>query len=680
MRLRLAFASGLLAAAFATTAAADDGERLLQLRVGAFDPLVEEAPRVLPETMRVAARGAADSGVLIIQFDQAPDLAIRDQVLADAEILHYLPDNAYMVRAATTGLASLEARRDVRWAGPLTLEMKLEDRVLQAIVDPDPAGEMDVELVLWPGENLLEFEDFLRSIGSTRQARRVSAGDRARYLVRIAPDAVPVLAASPSVEWIEAAPVISQRNNSTRGVIQADAPSLTPIHDRGIRGQGQIIGHLDGRLNLNHCLFRDPVNNTPGPNHRKVLAVYDPLGNDSHGIHTAGTAAGWHFDGRLDHAGIAYEARIVHGDYLLVGNWRDQPLNSNQVTFEAALIRAQADGAFVHTNSWGDDTTTNYTLWARDIDKFSWENPDSLVVLAATNMSSLRTPENSKNVLAVGATSQHPNQNQHATGGVGPTSDGRRKPEIYTPGAGIRSGSPVSSWAGDCGTGTSTGTSMACPAITGAAALARQYFMEGWYPSGAANPEDAFTPTGVLLKAALLNSTVDMTGVAGYPSNLEGWGRLVLDRVLHFEGDALRTFVADNRQADAVAAGEFVEYEIHVEDGGFLAVTMAFMDFPAAHLAATAPVQNIDLRVIHEGGAVYWGNNFQNGSSVSGGRNGDAINNVERVLLPNAPGGRYTIRVVGVSTPIAAQPFAVVATGNLVDAPIEGPPAGWLVY
>ena len=41
------------------------------------------------------------------------------------------------------------------------------------------------------------------------------------------------------------------------------------------------------------------------------------------------------------------------------------------------------------------------------------------------------------------------------------------------------------------------------------------------------------------MKATLLNGTVDMTGIAGYPGNTEGWGRgLLLDNALVFQGDA----------------------------------------------------------------------------------------------------------------------------------------------
>ena len=75
----------------------------------------------------------------------------------------------------------------------------------------------------------------------------------------------------------------------------------------------------------------------------------------------------------------------------------------------------------------------------------------------------------------------------------------------------------------------------ATPHIAATAALARQYYTEGFYPTGTRQPHHAFTPTGALLKATLINGTIDMTNEPGYPSDLEGWGIIRLrERRCHF--------------------------------------------------------------------------------------------------------------------------------------------------
>ncbi len=45
---------------------------------------------------------------------------------------------------------------------------------------------------------------------------------------------------------------------------------------------------------------------------------------------------------------------------------------------------------------------------------------------------------------------------------------------------------------------------MSTPVVAGAVALVRQYFVEGWYPTGAAVAANAYTPSGPLLKAVML--------------------------------------------------------------------------------------------------------------------------------------------------------------------------------
>ena len=48
---------------------------------------------------------------------------------------------------------------------------------------------------------------------------------------------------------------------------------------------------------------------------------------------------------------------------------------------------------------------------------------------------------------------------------------------------------------------------MATPVVAGSATLARQYFMDGYYPSGKKNDADKMTPSGALIKAVLISGT-----------------------------------------------------------------------------------------------------------------------------------------------------------------------------
>lgn len=80
---------------------------------------------------------------------------------------------------------------------------------------------------------------------------------------------------------------------------------------------------------------------------------------------------------------------------------------------------------------------------------------------------------------------------------------------------------------------------MSTPVVAGSAALVRQYFTDGFYPSGARAPSNAIKPSGPLIKAALLGGASNMIGnsEAGLPlepapSFRQGFGRLNLTRSL----------------------------------------------------------------------------------------------------------------------------------------------------
>ena len=105
----------------------------------------------------------------------------------------------------------------------------------------------------------------------------------------------------------------------------------------------------------------------------------------------------------------------------------------------------------------------------------------------------MSSPAIAKNAVAVGALdASYVKVAQFSS--RGPTPDGRLKPDLVAPGSSL-----VSAADGEaCGTVTMSGTSMATPIVTAAAALVRQYFREGFFPSGAktrlkyGGPTDSF--------------------------------------------------------------------------------------------------------------------------------------------------------------------------------------------
>jgi hypothetical protein len=478
------------------------------------------------------------------------------------------------------------------------------------------------------------------------------AFDETSLVLRMRATDVGALASVPALLFAEHAPEFATRSNaSTRWSVQSTTLNATPFYDRGLTGAGEILGLLDDPFNTSHCSVFDvqPI----GPAHRKLLAYNGSAGNITHGIHVATTLAG---DDTSDPnlRGVAYQARMVFNNLPSFGE--------ANVFGRFELHRTQ--GAFIHNNSWGNASTTSYDSTCRAFDNFMWTNEDQLLVVSAANATTIRNPENCKNAIAVSAIRSFPTLNEYCQGGRGPTSDGRRKPEVMAPGCSIASGGGA-----PCSVALLTGTSMATPAVSGLAALMRQYFLQGFTRSGQASAGEGFVPSGALLRAAVIHSAQDVTGPAGYPSDQEGWGRIVGETVAFFAGDARTLIVRDVRRASpqALSTNQSFVLPIDVQSGQELRVTLAFTDAPGAILSADPVVNNLNLVLTSPSGDQFLGNVFASGQSTTGG-SADARNNLEQVHLRTPEAGVWTISVLAPVVQVGPQGFALVVSGAVSEA------------
>ncbi len=618
----------------------------------------------------------AGAGHYVVQLDGAltPErLATLSQ--AGVRLGQYLPSNSYIVRLPRgfDPKAKLGGLPFVRWVGPFDKTWKLDPTIGQRDFTTPERQLLKAQSNVKATVTLFEGEDVQAATGQIAALPGVvindvsSAGESHAMELTLPQETVGQVADLGSVQWIEEAGELTLRNDTNKWILQSNVSAQTPVWDHGIHGENQIAGHIDGNgsngMNYDHCAFRDPLVPTPGPTHRKVISYFGGTGDDAHGTHTAGTFFGDPVPagGAATYRGMAYLAKVA---FTNLGTVTSSNLYSK-------FVQNHGAGARVHSNSWGTDGTTLYTTWCHDVDQFSYDFEDDLVCFAVTNAGGVvYTPENAKNCLAVNRGSDTPNQGT-ACGSIsaGPTADGRRKPEIVAPGCSTVSSSTTGTTCTFSGSGW-TGTSMASPAVAGSGLLARQYYTDGFYPTGVATPANALTPSGALIKATLLNSSVDMTGISGFPSNSEGWGRVLLDDVLYFSGDTRNLIVlADIRNASGLTTGQSSPaYAVNVSSSGHsLKATLVWTEKEAAVNANPVYINNLNLVVTGPGGT-YLGNVFSSGQSTTGG-SADLVNNVEQILLSAPTVGDYTVQVTAPTiNTVGPQGFALIVTGTVTQS------------
>lgn len=715
VRQSIGFAAGLAAVVWTgPRSVAADGA--VALRSG-----VVEAGRASVTAPAVPGRPART----IVRFRQAVGWLDRSALeSAGARIVAPISAEAFLVDVPAGRTVRFAEVPGVQWSGPYLPQDKIAPeiaRVASASGDDRPVA-LVVHLFPDVDPHAVGAELSEAGLGVTGAGR---GGRFGRVVLLAAPAAASSvasrLAERNDVFWVGVRERRTLANDNAIWVGQSglNAGQTTPIFTKGIYGAGQIAAVLDTGLDADNCYFRDPVLGLPltnigvgatavDPNHRKVLAVdflwsaddpADPVDwdNHGHGSHVAGTLAGdWLINPILHDTadGHAPAAKLVIQDAgYAADSCGDLPGIGCPVTdLNPVFQQAYAQGARVHSNSWNDNENAAvqnvYTDASVDVDEFMWNHPDFLIVFACGNhalggIGTIGSPSTAKNGMATGGTFNGTSASYLSDiSAWGPTADGRIKPDVVFPGASIQSaGDDKNATTNNCTTAGMTGTSMTAPGVTGMALLTRQYFMDGWYPTGAPVPGNALTPSAALLKAMIVNSAVPISFDAEgrpitIPSNEQGWGRVLLDNALYFAGDKRGLWVRDNGGSFTSPSDAPIVFQLNMESTGEpLKITLAWTDYPSTTAAATNLVNDLDLRVDGPSGG-FWGNQFFQGVSRGGGAP-DRLNNLEQVLIANPAAGNYSIQISPHAIPAGPQSFSLVVTGGTFTVTSGPHPSYW---
>jgi len=289
--------------------------------------------------------------------------------------------------------------------------------------------------------------------------------------------------------------------------------NVPAVHDLGFNGQGVTVCLMDAGFNrLSHEVFSS----------MKIIAAYDFVNNDPDvGDDSTDMGNGTHGTQTLSSIGGFKEGELIGpafgSDYILAKTENtDSETPIEEDNWIASLEWADSIGVDVTSTSLG------YLDYDSPFSSYTWENMDGntmritiaadlavqrgIVVLNSagnngfsSDHNTLNAPADGDSVITVGAVTSTGERASFSS--VGPTVDGRTKPDIMAMGSGVR----VASILNDAEYTTGGGTSFSCPLSAGVAALILSV-----------NPD--LTPMQV--RDALRNTASQNSS----PDNQYGWG------------------------------------------------------------------------------------------------------------------------------------------------------------
>ncbi len=461
---------------------------------------------------------------------------------------------------------------------------------------------------------------------------------RHMYIVRIHPSQLEAFAEHPYVLHIGLPVADEALLEQTRYYVGA-GKAVLPVTSggRGLTGKDVIVGVGDDAHPL-HLDITDRLRN------------FNPQNASTHGYHVATTVAG---AGIIDprYTGFAPKSTTLTNYF------------SNIITESENYL--QDFGMNLTNNSYGAELNDcnafgTYSVYSKAIDDQLNDNPSLLHIFAAGNSANRTCPpfpfnyrtvaghyQTTKNVLTVANIGKTETTISNSSS-VGPVKDGRLKPEIAAMGTQLIAGGNNNNYFAN------TGTSMACPNVTGAATLFTERYRQ----------LHGTVPEGALVKILLMNGATDI-GNPG-PDYRFGFGLMNLEHSLK---------MLENQQyfSDTINTGTGRQFTISVPANTALLNVMLYWNDPSGSPSASrALVNDLDIQVVDPANNVTdpWILNPAPANVADNATRGtDRLNNVEQVSIQNPVAGTYTIRVRGFDVSVPDQKFFVAY--DIVDRGIR---------
>jgi len=374
-----------------------------------------DKPLDLKIPSQLKAKG--DPGAYIVQARGVVDAAFRLALAAaGAQIVSYIPNNAYLVRATAGGAGMLSANARVQAVLPYEPYYKLQSSLLGLAVDqqPLPPG-VALNLGLFAADAAAT-ESQLAALGA-----KIIGRDRSAFgpvLRVLAPADWTALAQVPGVQILEPAHARVAANDLSRVTVGVSADTLTPTNYLNLYGKNVLVAVDDTGIDANHP---DLAGRVSGLN---PIDLVDPNG---HGTHVAGIigSSGIHSTNPVD-VGAFAEGSIPGANFR--GKAPQVNLFSMASYYSDYTLQTTAalTNALISNNSWDygngaaeyDLAAASYDFATRDALPGTTGSQPMLFVFAAGNSGggdndgaqgsgdTILSPGTAKNVITVGALEQ----------------------------------------------------------------------------------------------------------------------------------------------------------------------------------------------------------------------------------------------------------------------------------
>ncbi|HEY8967562.1 MAG TPA: S8 family serine peptidase, partial [Puia sp.] len=390
---------------------------------------------------------------VLLQFHRLPGIKERNDLLSEGiHLFDYVPGKAYWAEVTDSSAFTGLEKFAVSGIYQVPADLKISPQLL---ANPAAYTQQEGQLIAVSFLGTMTREEVGRDLvtaGATLVNTRIKP--QKVLFIRAGRAALQRIAELPYISYIGIQSMkdrsLNYNNRAAHGV---DALSNDP--NRNLFGDGVTVGIGDDSDPYTHVDFTG----------RQIDRF--PYVSSFHGVHTSGTLAGGGilnplYRGMAPHATIISQyfsdvlanAEVYIGDYNMVltnnsytaydpGCAADGDYDFLSYYLDAQLISAPS---LLHVFAAGNDgryTCTPYGLQYATI-KSGYQ--------CAKNVLTVGNLDNSTYTISVGSSS-------------GPTGDGRLKPEIVAGGTNITSTFPNNTYA------TISGTSMACPTVTGSLAL-----------------------------------------------------------------------------------------------------------------------------------------------------------------------------------------------------------------